>query len=159
MRRQRTVEQDLASDLEVDGAVVLEVETSARSVQMEPVPVKSQTVGQKCWRSVREVDRAAVGVEELEGRREGPADPSQRQIGGTERAANCCPRTGQRYNYLTSFLAKPGQRPNLEKLPRRGCLPHYGGPDQYRSDSLPPQRVGQQAQAQVLVTSLTRAPA
>ena len=105
--RQRAVEQDLAGDLEVDGAVVHEVgtKTSARALKMNPIPVKSQTMSQQGWRCVREVDRAAVGVDELEGRREGPAHPTQRQISGSKRAANSCPRTGQRGDDLTSFLA------------------------------------------------------
>ena len=78
MCRQRTVKHNLSGDLEVDGAVVLDdgAEGATSTFKMQSIPVKSQTVCQERWGSVREIDHAAVGVQKLKRRGKSPARPT-----------------------------------------------------------------------------------
>ena len=153
VRRESAVEEKRAGGLELYVQVVVELEAAARALQVQPIPVQAQSVRHHRRRSIRQIDGDPRGVEELEGRHEGPADATKRQVSSSNRAAYGRPRTGQAADDLARFLG-----PDREKLPCRGCFPHYGGPDQDRPDSLPPQRVRQQAQAEVLVSGLARAP-
>jgi hypothetical protein len=105
MRRKAAIEEEGAGGLEIDVQSVVEFEAAARALQVQAIPVKTQSVSQQCGGCIRQVEDAALGVAELEGRLKGPPHTTQRKVRSSQRAPYGRPRTGQTANYLARFLA------------------------------------------------------
>jgi chemotaxis receptor (MCP) glutamine deamidase CheD len=78
--RQTTIKKKGAGGSEVKVVRVGGVDIEKRSgpSEMQSIPILSEAISKESGRSVRQVDDVALGVQQLESRREGPTDAAQR---------------------------------------------------------------------------------